>query len=521
VVLTGSPRPGPRPSANVRRAGRAELALLAALAGLAVAPLAGLLLRVALRGGHFTGGDGLLVLDQLQYLNWLRQASEHVLVGNLYDLAPGPRSFLHPGVAISGALHALGLGIAAAYLVWKPVAVLALWAGVVAWCHRLLQPGGGRLAAIALALFFASPVAALVGWTGLGGEGVKLDFDFLGGELTSGNFLWGYSFTAIAVGLVPLGLLAHERARTGWAAAAGLVAAWLQPWQGATFLLTLLATEAVLWRRRGRSPALGRLAVVACAAVAPLVYYLALSHLDAAWRLAARANDLGAWPWWVTVIGLAPLAVPAAFGVTRAPDDFAGWALRLWPLAALFVFVAPVGTFPAHAFQGLTLPLAVLAVLGVGHAVRGVAAWALIALLVVPGTLYRVDQIRSAVNVGRQPFFLEDGEYDALRWLDRAPQAGGVLAPIYTGLLVPAWTGRETWVGAGSWTPDFDARVQRAERLFSGRAGRAEAEAVVRGSGARFVMSDCHGRADIERLLAGVTGPPRRFGCATVWQVRR
>src|SRR5919197_1886520 len=265
VVLTGSPRPGPRLSANVRRAGRAELALLAALVGLAVAPLAGLLLRVALRGGHFTGGDGLLVLDQLQYLNWLRQASEHVLVGNLYDLAPGRRSFLHPGVAISGALHALGLGIAAAYLVWKPVAVLALWAGVVAWCHRLLQPGGGRLAAIALALFFASPAAALVGWTGLGGEGVKLDFDFLGGELTSGNFVWGYSFTAIAVGLVPLGLLAHERARTGWAAAAGLVAAWLQPWQGATFLLTLLAVEAVLWRRRGRSPGLGRPAVVAWA----------------------------------------------------------------------------------------------------------------------------------------------------------------------------------------------------------------------------------------------------------------
>lgn len=519
MVLAGAPRPA-QPSADVR-ADKGELTLLAALAALAVAPLAGLFLRVALRGGHFAGGDGLLVLDQMQYLNWLRQASEHVLVANFYDLAPGPRSFLHPGVAISGALHALGLGTAAAYLVWKPVAVLALWAGAVAWCHRLLAPGGGRLAAIALALFFASPVAALIGWAGLGGAGVKLDFDFLGGEMTSSNFLWGYSFTAIAVGLVPLGLLAHERRRSGWAAAAGLFAAWLQPWQGATFLLTLLAAEAVLWRRRGRRPAFGPLVLVAGATAAPLVYYLALSHLDAAWELAGRANDLGAWPWWVTVIGVAPLAVPAAFGVTRTPDDFAGWALRLWPLAGLLVFVAPVGTFPAHAFQGLTLPLAVLAVLGARGAVRGAAAWALLVLLIVPGTLYRVDQFRSAVNVGRQPFFLEDGEYDALRWLDRAPPRGGVLAPIYTGLLVPAWTGRETWVGAGSWTPDFDARVHRAERLFSGQAGRAEAEALVRGSGARFVLSDCHGRARIDRLLEGVAGPPRRFGCATVWQVRR
>jgi hypothetical protein len=520
VVLAGSPRPRPHPSANVRRVDRAELALLALLAALALAPLAGLLLRVALKGGHFAGGDGLLVLDQLQYLNWLRQASEHVLVGNLYDLAPGPRSFLHPGVVVSGALHALGLGIAPAYLVWKPVAVLALWAGAVAWCHRLLEPGGGRLAAIALALFFASPVAALVTWTGLGGEGVKLDFDFLGGELTAGNFLWGYSFTAIAVGLVPLGLLAHERGRTGWAAAAGLFAAWLQPWQGATFLLTLLAAEIVLWRRRDRRPALGRIAVEAGVTAVPLVYYLALSHLDAAWRLADQANDFGAWPWWVTVIGMAPLAVPAALGLARAPDDFAGWALRLWPLAGLFVFVAPVGTFPAHAFQGLALPVGVLAVLGVGRRLRPALAGALIALLIVPGTLYRVDQFRSAVKAGRQPFFLEDGEYEALRWLDRAPQSGGVLAPVYTGLLIPAWTGRESWVGAGSWTPRFESRVQAAERLFSARMGRAEAEALVRRSGARFVMSDCHGRADAAPLLARIADPPRRFGCAAVWRVR-
>ena len=36
-------------------------------------------------------------LDQMQYLNWLRQAAEHVLVGNLYDLAPGPRTSCIPG----------------------------------------------------------------------------------------------------------------------------------------------------------------------------------------------------------------------------------------------------------------------------------------------------------------------------------------------------------------------------------------------------------------------------------------
>ena len=516
-------RGGPRLGGATRSAWTdpAALALLAVLAALAVAPLCGLLLRVGLRGGHLAGGDGFLVLDQLQYLNWLRQAGEHGLIANLYDLEPGPRSFLHPGLLVSGALNALGLGMTASYLVWKPVAVLALWAGALAWAGRFLDARGPRLAAAAIALLFASPVAAAVGRLGLGGERTRFHFDFLGGELAATNWLWGYLFTAVAVGLLPLGLLAHERGRTALAAAAGLLIAWLQPWQGATYLLVLLAAEAVVWRRRRTPPPLRRLAIEGAATAAPLAYYLALSRLDPSWELAGRANDFGAWPWWVTAIGLAPLAVPAAFGLRRAPDDVGGWALRLWPVAALAVFVAPAGTFPAHAFQGLALPLAVLAVLGLADRVGRAAAVAALVVLVVPGTLYRVDELRAAVNAGRQPFFLTDGEHAALRWLDAAPARGGVLAPLYTGLLVPAWTGRETWVGAGSWTPDFDARTQAAERLFSGRTDRAAAEALVRRSGARFLLSDCHGRADIRALVAGVTAAPRRFGCATVWEVRR
>jgi len=88
------------------------------------------------------------------------------------------------------------------------------------------------------------------------------------------------------------------------------------------------------------------------------------------------------------------------------------------------------------------------------------------------------------------------------------------------GLLVPAYTGRETWVGAGSWTPDFTARQQQAERLFAGRLNPTQAAALVRRSGARFLLSDCHGRADIARTVAAFTDPPHRYGCATVWPVR-
>ena len=137
------------------------------------------------------------------------------------------------------------------------------------------------------------------------------------------------------------------------------------------------------------------------------------------------------------------------------------------------------------------------------------------------GTLYRANELREAVNLGRQPFFLETAERDALRHLEQRPEPGGVLTPVYSGILVPAYTGRETYIGAGSWTPNFDAPPpQDAEALFAGEMDTGEARALVRRSGAGFLYSDCHGRADIERIVRPFTEPPRRFGCATVYRVR-
>ena len=494
---------------------RRGLALTAAaLAAVAFAPLLGLLVRVWREGGYISGGDGLLVLDQMQYFNWLRQAADHGLIANYYDLKPGPRPFLHPGLLLSGGLERLGLGFIAAYLVWKPVAVLALFAGARAWCARFLPTGRDRVAAVAMAVLFASPVAALVGWGRIGPGHWTYWFDFTGGEISPMNWLWGYLFTAIAVGLLPLALLAYERDRLGWAAAGAVAVSWLQPWQGATLLVVLFAAERFSIPRR--------LWLVGAAGVAPLAYYYGLSRFDSAWELAGKANDFGSWPWWVSVAGFAPLVLPALAGIRKAPDDFGGRALRAWPVAALIVYLQPFGTFPAHSWQGVALPLIVLAMLGWGPRLRTGTLVAVALVAIVPGTLYRADQLRGAVQIGRQPFFLEDGERAALRWLERDPRPGGVLAPIYSGLLVPAYTERETWVGAGSWSPDFDARVQKLEALFSGRLSRPQAEALVRGSGARFLLSDCHGRQDPTPVIEGaVLAPPHRFGCATVWEVRR
>ena len=339
-----------------------------------------------------------------------------------------------------------------------------------------------------MALFCVSPVAALVAWLELGSnQAAASSSTSWPGEIWTGHYLWGYMFTAVAVALLPLGLLAYERGRSGRrpalvaaAAAAGLLCSWLQPWQGVTFALVIVGAEAALPARALRD--LGRRADRARPAAGrwrppplPLVYYLILSHTDATWELAGQANADGGWPLWVMVVGLAPLAMPALFAYRRPRRaTSAPWRCGSgrWPPCA--VFYLPAGTFPAHAMQGLTIPLAILAALGVrrllgSRPLPACAGGGRAALLVVPGLAHRVDQLRGAVNGGLQPFFLEPSEHDALRHLDGCAEEGGVLTTVFSGQAVPAYTGRATWLGATSWTPDFKAAAAPTDRLFSGR----------------------------------------------------
>ena len=129
---------------------RFDLFALLALAGLSVVILAVLLTK----GRPLSGADGAFAHDQLQYFTWIREFADHGLVGNQYDLGPDNRVFLHPGFLLSGLLVAVfGLSVPLSYLLWKPVAVLALFAGTLLYVRRLLSSIGQRRAARVLALF--------------------------------------------------------------------------------------------------------------------------------------------------------------------------------------------------------------------------------------------------------------------------------------------------------------------------------------------------------------------------------
>ena len=486
----------------------------------------------------WTGTDGPFIGDQMQYLGWIEDSAQHVLIANPFISSPSVASFLQPGIAISGGLVRLGLSASAAYLAWKPIAVLLLFIAVRAYVRHLCTGTAARRVALVVALFYISPMSDLSERFHWFHSLNAFTIEAAGLEMWPGLYLWGYPFTALCVAALLGALLAYERDRTSgrlrpWAPLLGLCCAWLQPWQGATLLIVIMTTEAVcLCRQRAVNV---RLAIATgLATTIPLVYYSILSHTDPTWVLSGKVN-LVVYPWLPVLLSLTPLALVTILACRYRAPRFNDVAVRVWPVAALSIYcliaLAHVGTFPSHALQGLSVPFAVLLVT-VGQHIpfrlsssfrTGVIVIIVVALLVVPSGW---REMSSARTIGTpesgtvEPIFITANEQQAFSYLKRDRLPGGVLAPVELGVAVPAETGRRTWVGIFSWTPDYQHRVMAAGNLFAGHLSPAAARHLVEDSGTGFLLSDCQHHANLVPVLGRLLRSHQEFGCVTVYLLR-
>jgi hypothetical protein len=504
---------------SARAARGAEAGLFAALVVWALAPLAYLLIRAGDR--EFTGAGGVFPGDQLQYFAWIRSAGDNLLAANGYDLASGGHVLLHPMFTPSGLLTTLGASVPVAFLLWLPVAVAVLFFGYRQYCRDFFSQGWARAAALALGLFAVSPVVALVEWADLPGAEATLE---VAGESASAPFLWGYLPAAMAIGLMCVFFAGVPRALAGTAsrrwiaatAASGALVSWLHPWQGEVLLLATAGL--VLWMRPRRDHL--RLALPVAATVLPLLYYFVLSKADSAWGRAQGMSPLEEPSVVALVVTLLPLAAFAAAGIRRPVTEPRERILVLWPLASLAVTFFFAGFVPSHGLQGITLPLAVLAVRG-WQALGASSRLAVPVLIVatVPGLVFAASKTRESVNEDRAGYFLNRQHDEAMRFLDEAPGDGGVLTSPALGFSVPAFAGRRTWVGHPFWTPDYPRRAAQADRLLKAQAGPAEARQLVRRTGARWILAPCGTPPRLAADLGDLVARVRRFGCATVYEV--
>jgi hypothetical protein len=484
----------------------------------------------------WTGTNGLYFGDQAQYLGWIRTSYHDILIGNPFQVSGGTRDYLNPGLAISEILVNLGMSTWLSYLLWCPVAAILLALAVRAYVGRILRTTASRRAALVLALFYLSPlqyIAPRLHWN------QSFFFQSYGLEMWPINYLWGYPFTALTIALLLATLLQYERARVEQrirpsAPILALLCAWFQPWQGATLILILLGCELytlVVDKKRIQWPLL---LATGFSAALPLLYYFLLARLDPTWRLSGQVNQQAVLPFGDLFLAMVPLLLAAILAYLKRPHSFPAITVRAWPISALAVlftvYFTHIGTFPKHALQGMSIPLAILAVCGVRGLFRSAPSWrwitvgcVVVAALIVIPVENQLDQVRSLgaspTIFGSQPYFIRSSEQDALNYLATKPTPGSVLSTVYLGQIVPAETGRNTWVGIASWTPDYAERVTQAQQLFAGELSPAKAAALVRSTQARFLLADCSHPKNLSPILGTTIQAKTSFGCATVYEL--
>jgi hypothetical protein len=438
------------------------------------------------------------------------------LVSDLFVLRNTPHDYFQPEIAISGAITRLGLSPYLSLLLWKPVGVLGVFLAARRYCAELLPDRFDRRAALVLALFF--------GFFGIvGDEWVPF-------------WSWGYPFGLIGIAALAAGLVAyaHDRAsgRLGWKAPVlGVIASFSHPWQGELMILIVVCTELAMWRSERSRHFLRLPAVTVFATALPLLYFEILYRSDRVWRM-AQAASRHSYSLEALVFPLVPLLICAIPALLRRPRSFIEVATRMWLVATLLVYVVSssgIAGTPLHAFAGITIPLAVLAVEGVERlGIRRVPGWrvaavALIALATIPATRRELSLAKWYSEPPRgSPNFIARGDQRAIDYLRNDRDPGGVLTSGYLGMLIPGRTGRHTYVGDCLWSePDCRGRQINEWDLFGGFYSPRLARAFVLSTHATFVLEDCHSRAKLSHTLGPLIQSTTRFGCATVYKVSR
>jgi hypothetical protein len=305
----------------------------------------------------------------------------------------------------------------------------------------------------------------------------------------------------------------------------------MHPWQGELMIVIVVGAELMMWRATGRRPRVSALLVLTIGlALIPLLYFQVLAHTDPSWSLGRNASKHG-FSLWAIVMSLAPLLVPAAFGYRGTTESFMCAITRTWPLAALAVWAvsaSSVSATPLHAFDGIAIPLSVLAVRGVRRipiAVRlprpRLAGALAVAVLTVPATVFLMQQAAGlAAPTPGNPNFINHSERSALRYLADNPRKGAVVTRFYLGSVVPSATGRSTYVGDCLWSePECLSRAYQVQLLFNRQMSAAEAVRFVRSTGAGFFLADCSAPPAVRRDLAPITVSEAHFGCAAVYEL--
>jgi hypothetical protein len=340
----------------------------------------------------------------------------------------------------------------------------------------------------------------------------SLPVDFISPEAFSFLVLFGFPHLAAARSLLLLGLVAFLRGHGGRAGLALLGVGLLQPLAvvvGWAVVATFLALSG--WRQRlGQSWrrdawAAIRLGLVSAPSLVYTVYIFSVDPVLAQWNAQNQlpsphpAHYLLAYGVWLA------LAV-AGWAVLRRRDSrLAGFAGG-WILLAPLLLWLPIAT-QRRLIEGLQLPLAALAVLGLTVALQRWQRWLtpVVLFLTLPTAVMLWLGALAVGRVPSEPIFHPHDQLSAFAWLAENGRPGQVvLSAQPTGNALPAYTGLVAYIGHGPETLNLPHKAALVAAFYRGSTQAVERRALLSSGRITFVIFGPHerGLGDFDPALA-------------------
>ncbi len=480
--------------------------------------------------GHVFMGFFFLNDDANTYLSKMRQGWEgNWLWHNRYTTESGPGAYFFIWWIALGRLAAvLHVPLIGMFHLMRFAGAFVLLGWGWSFIKQFLPEGPARRWALwflAVGLGMGYVIQALGAPSILGIQSDTLDWRMP--ELTAfysilalPHFVWAAAFQAIAIVLT---LRAAERGSLRLGALAGLA------WLGESSIhaqMPLLLAPAVAIALVVR-PVSGRGYVAAALAFAVAAPYVGYSYYEsqhspevlrwsAQWRNNLPPEGVSLALALLPQLLLAALAVPGAIRRRSREDVFLlAWLLLL---AAILWLPNPAGNLRRRFFDGLYLPLVVLAARGMWEVLlprlRSLRARRLVPFSYVAfAAMGSFVLLLAPLAISHSPqYSITTSERHGLDWLAAQP-AGAVLSTDRLGLYVPAYTPDTVYVGQYSETYNWRAKGRQALDLLT---GHGDAGAFAREHGLRYVLwSDSTGAGE----PAGLGEPDYSEPGLKVWRL--
>lgn len=274
-------------------------------------------------------------------------------------------------------------------------------------------------------------------------------------------------------------LLAFEQDKLRYSVGAGvacLFLLWFHPFNGPTIYLVLGTYLLILfcWQRRIRWSHVKHFLVLSVMPIPAVLYLFLIGRADWVIRQWSAQNILPSPSVWMYIIGYGIVLLFALIGlwITLKNPSTKLIFIIAWTVSSASLLYIPLA-FQRRLSEGLHLPLAILAGLGIFylldqikiHDPHGLKRYALVfsLLLFLPLTNLQIvgQDIFMYQTKKDLPYYLHQGEVDAMAWLKSNVSADGVVfSSYYMGNYIPAYSGRIVWIGHGPQTINL---VQKSE----------------------------------------------------------